>query len=98
MGTSPSTTSVSTSATSAAQSREWVGRLPAAVKALNSEVTRLIGMRPHEAIKLESVTVIHSTSPHHVVGLQESHIDSSAAVRFLYQPKELEGVTHPTWS
>ena len=36
------------------RSTEWVKRLPAVVAAMNSEVTRLTGRKPSEAIKLQN--------------------------------------------
>jgi hypothetical protein len=82
------------------RSREWVTRLPAVVKALNSETTRLIGMPPSEAIKLKSV-IAKSSAP--TKEANEQRLPSNVKVRYLYQPGELEGgerrrATDPIWS
>ena len=39
------------------RSREWVKRLPHVFKAMNSEPTRLIGINPGDAIRMENVPV-----------------------------------------
>ena len=57
-------------------------RLPAVVKALNSEETRMKAIRQREAIKKKSMKTL-TTNPGRAIGLQESRI-GSAAVRFLY--------------
>ena len=85
------------------RSTEWVARLPAVVAALNREVTRMIGKKPVEAIKLKSVAQKPSaTVPGRTVGLREQKLPSAVGVRFLYQPGELEGgrrrATDPVWS
>jgi len=46
---------------SSERSREWVKRLPEVVKALNNEVTRLIGERPVDAIRERVVDAKSST-------------------------------------
>ena len=54
------------------RSREWVLRLPAVVKALNSEETRLTSMKPQDAIKMKSIQSVMSQDSGHAVGLQEN--------------------------
>ena len=81
------------------RSVEWVARLPAVVKALNNEPTRLIGKKPAEAIKMESV-VAKASAP---AKPDEQRLPSNVNVRYLYQPGELEGgerrrATDPIWS
>ena len=86
------------------RSREWVKRLPAVIAALNGEVTRLTGKRPRDAIKQKHVMQNPSSVvPGRLVGLEEEKLPSSAGVRFLYQPGELEGgqcrrATDAIWS
>ena len=85
------------------RSREWVARLPAVVAALNNEVTRLIGMKPSDAIKLRTVSQKPSTPARRAVGRREKLLPSDVRVRYLYQPGELEGggrrrATDPIWS
>jgi len=85
------------------RSSEWVGRLPAVVAAINSEVTRLTGKRPVDAIKAKSVKQQPSSVvPGRLVGLKEQKVPSGVSVRYLYQAGELEGgrrrATDPVWS
>ena len=85
------------------RSTEWVARLPAVVAALNGEVTRLTDKMPKDAIKAMSVAQKpSSTIPGRKVGLKEQKLPSGIAVRYLYQPSELEGgrlrATDPVWS
>ena len=85
------------------RSTEWVARLPAVVAALNGEVTRLTGKMPKDVIKAISVAQKpSSTIPGCQVGLKEQKLPSGVAVRYLYQPGELEGgrlrATDPVWS
>ena len=85
------------------RSTEWVVRLPAVVTTLNSEVTRLTGKRPSEAIRAKSVSGgPSSTVPGRPVGLKEQKLPSDVLVRYLYLPVELEGgrrrATDPVWS
>ena len=82
---------------------EWVARLPTIVATLNGEVTRLTGKMPKDAIKVMSVAQKpSSTIPGRQVGLKEQKLPSGVAVRYLYQPGELEGgrrrATDPVWS
>ena len=84
------------------RSREWVKRLPDVVRALNSEETRLIGMKPRDAIKMKTVTQKSSSViPGRAVGLNEKKL-GDVLVRYLYMPGELEGgvrrATDPIWS
>ncbi|GFR66074.1 hypothetical protein ElyMa_005548100 [Elysia marginata] len=85
------------------RSTEWVKRLPAVVRGLNGEVTRLIGKRPMDAIKAKKVSQKPSSVvPGRPVGLREQRLPSGVGVRYLYQPGELEGgqrrATDPVWS
>ena len=85
------------------RSSEWVARLPAVVKALNDEPTRLTGMKLSAAIKAKKVAQKpSSTVPGCTVGLREQKLPSGVGVRYLYLPGELEGSCHratdPVWS
>ena len=88
------------------RSTEWVARLPGVVAALNGEVTRLTGKKPSDAIKAKtlrrSTQKPSSVVPGRPVGLKEQKVPSGVGVRFLYQPRELEGgrrrATDPVWS
>ena len=83
------------------RSVEWVKRLPEVVKAINSEVTRIIANKPEEAIKLDKVA---QKPPKYdrPVGLNEERLSSNVGLRYLYYDGELEGgskrVTDPIWS
>ena len=85
------------------RSTEWVAQLAAVVAALNWEVTRLTGKMPKDGIKAMSVArKPSSTIPGCQVGLKEQKLPSGVAVRYLYQPGELEGgrlcANDPVWS
>lgn len=79
------------------RNKEWVVRLPAVVKAINNEETRLISQKPADAIKLE--TVKQPTSKLSKIPI----LPHNAFVRYLYEKGELEGgtvrrATDPIWS
>ena len=84
------------------RSTAWVKRLPDVVKALNNEVTSLIGKKPAVAIKEKAVASKPSTKYSRPVGMKEKKIPTLVNVRYLYQPGELEGgtkrATDPIWS
>ena len=70
--------------------------LPAVVRALNGEVTRLTGKKPSDAIKAKTLTQKpYSTVPGRPIYLKEQKIPSGVGVRYLYQPGELEGRWQP---
>ena len=85
-------------------SREWVSRLHNVVSALNNEKTRLIGMKPIDAIK--ETLVKQGSQP--VKEYEGKLLDVGTKVRYLYEPGELEGQqyggerrkrsTDPIWS
>ena len=85
--------------------REWVSRLQNVVSALNDEKTRLIGMKPVDAIKQ---TLIKQGFCQPVKEYEEKLLDVGAKVRYFYQDGELEGYqykgerrkrsTDPIWS
>jgi len=83
------------------RSTAWVKRLPDVVKALNNEVTSLIGKKLALAIKEKAVASKPSTKYSRPVGVDEK-LPPLINVRFLYQPGELEGstkrATDPIWS
>ena len=81
------------------RSTEWVSRLPDVVKALNNEETRLIGMKPVDAIKKKEVKALGS-APQKLKN--EIEIPDNVKLRYLYAPGELEGgerrrATDPNW-
>ena len=85
--------------------REWVSSLQNVVSALNNEITRLIGMKPVDAIKQ---TLVKQGFSRPVNDYEEKLLDVGANVRYLYEPGELEGQqyggkrrkrsTDPLWS
>ena len=85
--------------------RERVSRLQNVVSALNNEKTRLIGMKPVDAIKQ---TLVKQGFSQPVKNYEEKLIDVGTKVRYLYEPGELEGQqyggerkkqsTDPIWS
>ena len=85
--------------------REWVSRLQNVVSALNNEKTRLIGMKPIDAIKQ---TLVKQGFSQPTKDYEEKLLDVGTKVRYLYEPGELEGYqykgerrkrsTDPIWS
>ena len=86
-------------------SREWVSRLQNVVSALNNKKTRLIGMKPVDAIKQ---TLVEQGFSQPTKEYEEKLLDVGTKVRYLYEPGELEGYqykgerrkrsTDPIWS
>ena len=68
--------------------REWVSRLQNVVGALNNEKTRLIGMKPVDAIK-ESLVKQGFSQP--VKEYEKELLDVGTKVRYFYELGELEG-------
>ena len=85
--------------------REWVSRMQNVVSALNNEKTRLIGMKPVDAIKQ---TLVEQGFSQPAKEYEEKLLDIGTKVRYLYEPGELEGYqykgerrkrsTDPIWS
>ena len=85
--------------------REWVSRLENVVSALNNEKTRLIGMKPVDAIKQ---TLVEQGFSQPTKEYEEKLFNVGTKVRYLYEPGELEGYqykgerrkrsTAPIWS
>ena len=68
--------------------REWVSRLQNVVSTLNNEKTRLIGMKPADAIKQ---TLVEQGFSQPVKEYEEKLLKVGTKVRYLYEPGELEG-------
>ena len=84
------------------RSRVWVKRLPAVMKALNSQVIRITGKEPDKAISQREVE-IKQVNYKRPVGLKEKRLPSGVQVRYLLSPGEDEGgerrrATDPIWS
>ena len=67
--------------------REWVSRLQNVVSALNNEKTRLIEMKPTDAIK---ETLVRQGFSQPVKNYEEKLLDVGMKMRYLYEPGELE--------
>ena len=67
--------------------REWVSRLQNVVSALNNEKTRLIGMKPIDAIKQ---TLVEQGFSQPIKKYKEKLLNVGTKVRYLYEPGELE--------
>ena len=68
--------------------REWVSRLQNVVNALNNEKTRLIGMKPVDAIKQ---TLVEQGFSQPSKEYEEKLPNVGTKVRYLYESGELEG-------
>ena len=68
--------------------REWVSRLQNVVSSLNNEKTRLIGMKPVDAIKR---TLVEQGFCQPSKDYEEKLLDVGTKVRYLYEPGKLEG-------
>ena len=68
--------------------REWVSRLQNVVSTLNNEKTRLIGMKPADAIKQ---TLVEQGFSQPAKEYEEKLLDVGTKVRYLYESGELEG-------
>ena len=68
--------------------REWVSRLQNVVSALNNGKTRLIEMKPIDAIK---ETLVRQGFSQPVKNYEGTLLDVGTKVRYLYKPGELEG-------
>ena len=66
-------------------SKIWVKYLQKAVSRLNSEKTKMLGMTPAKAVKLDSVELKVKAYP------KEDALPVDGLYRYLYQPGELEG-------
>ena len=85
--------------------REWVSRLQNVVSSLNNEKTRLIGVKPIDAIKQ---TLVEQGFSQLIREYEEKVLAIGTKVRYLYEPGELEGYqykgerrkrsTDPIWS
>ena len=84
------------------RSSEWVERLPAVLKVMNNEVTRLTGKEPTKVLKSADV-LINEANYGRPVGLDEVKLPPGVKVRYLYSPGEGEDgerrhATDPIWS
>ena len=68
--------------------REWISRLQNVVSALNNGKTRLIGMKPVDAIKQ---TLVKQGFSQPVKEYEEKLLDIGTKVKYLYESGELEG-------
>ena len=87
---------------SGGRSRVWVKRLPAIMKTLNIEPTRITGKEPEKALKMKEFD-IKPPEYKRPLGLDEKILPPGVQVRYLYSPGEYEGgerrrATDPIWS
>ena len=68
--------------------REWVSRLQNVVSTLNNEKTRLIGMKPVDAIKR---TLVEQGFSQPAKEYEEKLLDVGTKVRYIYESGDLEG-------
>ena len=68
--------------------RKWVSRLQNVVSTLNNEKTRLIEMKPVDAIK---ETLVEQGFSQPAKEYKEKLLDVGTKVRYLYEPGKLEG-------
>ena len=68
--------------------REWVSRLQNVVSVLNNEKTRLIGMKPVDAMKQ---TLVKQGFSQPVNEYEVKLLDVGIKVKYLYEPGELGG-------
>ena len=86
------------------RSREWVERLPAVLKSMNNEVTRLTGKEPQEVLKSKRISINAPKYKYNrPVGFDEVRLSPFAKLRYLFAPGEYEGgekrrATDPVWS
>ena len=87
------------------RSREWVERLPAVLRSMNNEVTRLTGKEPQEVLKSKTRFRLRLLKKKYnrPVGFDEVRLSPFAKVRYLFAPGEYEGgerrrATDPVWS
>ena len=69
--------------------REWVSRLQNVVSTLNHEKTRLIGIKPVDAIK---ETLVKQGFSQPTKEYEEKLLNVGTKVRYLYQAGDLEGI------
>ena len=72
------------------RSREWVERLPAVLKSMNNEVTRLTGKEPQEVLESKQIS-INAPKYNRPVGFDEVRLSPFSKVRYLFAPGECEG-------
>ena len=84
------------------RSRVWLNRLRGVLKSLNSEVKRVTGKEPVEAIAMKEV-VDKKIDYKRPVGHKEMRLSPGVQIRYLLAPSEYEGgdrqhATDPIWS
>ncbi len=84
-------------------STEWVNNLSVVLYEINNTITRLLGIPPAEAIKLDEVFALPSKLPKdRIIGYDEVVLPAGTCVRYLIDASELDGgrrrSTDPIWS
>ena len=73
------------------RSREWVERLPAVLKSMNNEVTRLTGKEPLEVLKSKDIS-INAPKYNRPVGFDEARLSPFAKLRYLLRLENTKAV------
>ena len=84
------------------RSRDRVERLPAVLKSMNNEVTRLTRKEPQEVLKSKQIS-INAPKYNRPVGFDEVRLSPFSKLRCIFAPGEYEGggkkrATDPVWS
>lgn len=84
------------------RNKKWVKNLQIVVNTLNNTVSRLINLKPKDAIKLTHVNALPSQPARRRNGFMESRLPYMTPVRYLLENNEFEGgkqrATDPNWS
>jgi hypothetical protein len=84
-------------------SEDWVENNTEVLIAMNNEFTRLLGMKPADAIKLRKTPKAKESLPaNRPIGRDEEILDINSKVRYLLLPEDLPGgkrrLTDPNWT
>jgi hypothetical protein len=83
--------------------KAWVKDNTSILIAMNNEKTRLLGMKPADAIKLRKTPKAKESLPaNRPIGMDEERLPITSKVRYLLLPEDLEGnkrrQTDPNWT
>lgn len=83
--------------------KAWVKDNTDILIAMNNEITRLLGMKPADAIKLRKTPKAKESLPaNRPIGMDEERLPITSKVRYLLLPEDLEGnkrrQTDPNWT
>ena len=72
------------------RSREWVERLPAVLKSMNNEVTRLTGKEPLEVLKSKDIS-INAPKYNRPVGFDEARLITVREIEISFCARRIRG-------